>query len=265
MALNFITGLPRSGSTLLSAVLRQNPSLHADVESPLVDVVVAATKAMSAAEGAVFISDDQRQMVLKGIIQSYYSHLSHKECVFDSNRRWSSLTFMLARLCPEARLICCVRNPAWILDSLERNVRRNALIAPRIFGHEMGTVYSRAEEVSTRQLLRPSLQALRQAWFSEEAESLVAVRYESFVQRPQEVIDRLYAVLGLQPWPHDFKQVTFERPDFDAILGSPGLHTVVGPVKAVSRPTVLPPELFSSMDDEFWLRPAENPNGVLVL
>ena len=34
-ATHFISGLPRSGSTLLSALLRQNPSFHADISSPV--------------------------------------------------------------------------------------------------------------------------------------------------------------------------------------------------------------------------------------
>jgi len=31
----FIAGLPRSGSTLLSAILRQNPRFHAAMSSPI--------------------------------------------------------------------------------------------------------------------------------------------------------------------------------------------------------------------------------------
>jgi hypothetical protein len=37
-----ISGLPRSGSTLLAAILRQNPCFHASVSTPLADLV--ATK-----------------------------------------------------------------------------------------------------------------------------------------------------------------------------------------------------------------------------
>ena len=32
---HFISGLPRSGTTLLSAILRQNPRFHANVTSPV--------------------------------------------------------------------------------------------------------------------------------------------------------------------------------------------------------------------------------------
>ena len=34
-AFNFISGLPRSGSTLTAAILRQNPRFHAGMSSPI--------------------------------------------------------------------------------------------------------------------------------------------------------------------------------------------------------------------------------------
>ena len=46
---HFIAGLPRSGSTLFSALLRQNPDFHADISSPvmgLVDGVIAQTRSL---------------------------------------------------------------------------------------------------------------------------------------------------------------------------------------------------------------------------
>ena len=33
--IHFISGLPRSGSTLLAALLRQNPRFHADMSGPM--------------------------------------------------------------------------------------------------------------------------------------------------------------------------------------------------------------------------------------
>jgi hypothetical protein len=33
--IHFISGFPRSGTTLLAALLRQNPRFHASIESPV--------------------------------------------------------------------------------------------------------------------------------------------------------------------------------------------------------------------------------------
>ena len=54
-ALHFISGLPRSGSTLLAAILRQNTRFHAAMTSPVGHVFNAALTAMGAEnEFAVF-------------------------------------------------------------------------------------------------------------------------------------------------------------------------------------------------------------------
>jgi hypothetical protein len=45
-AFHFISGLPRSGSTLLAAILRQNPAFHAAMTSPVGALYMALETAM---------------------------------------------------------------------------------------------------------------------------------------------------------------------------------------------------------------------------
>ena len=45
--IHFISGLPRSGSTLFSAILRQNPRFHAMMTSPVGGLYMAMLNAMS--------------------------------------------------------------------------------------------------------------------------------------------------------------------------------------------------------------------------
>ncbi|MEG4331139.1 MULTISPECIES: sulfotransferase [unclassified Microcoleus] len=47
MKAHFISGLPRSGSTLLAALLRQNPRFHAAMTSPVGGLVERMLCAMS--------------------------------------------------------------------------------------------------------------------------------------------------------------------------------------------------------------------------
>jgi sulfotransferase len=56
--IHFISGLPRSGSTLLAALLRQNPRLHAGMTSPVATIYTAVEGALSRRhETSVFIND----------------------------------------------------------------------------------------------------------------------------------------------------------------------------------------------------------------
>lgn len=263
--IHFISGLPRSGSTLLSAILCQNPRFHAGIQSAVSEIFSNALRIMSSSESALFISDAQRERILRSIVSEYYAELSSDMVIFDSSRNWCTVLPALASLFPDSRVICCVRNPAWILDSVERLVQRNAFLASKMFGHEVGNVFSRVEAMTKNAFLGPSLNSLRQAWFSEYADRLIALRYDSLVETPGEIIDQLYDLLGLERFAHDFEHLEYEEVEFDARLGMPGLHRVGARVEAKKRQTILPSDLFSQHDREFWEMPGQNPRRVKIL
>lgn len=133
--IHFISGLPRSGSTLLAGILRQNPRFHAGMSSPVAAMYMALEKSMSRRnESAVFIDPVQRRDVLTGLFSNYYRELQTTKVVFDTNRMWTAKLPALTQLFPDARVICCVRDVNWIMDSIERLVRRNAFEPSGMFG-----------------------------------------------------------------------------------------------------------------------------------
>jgi sulfotransferase len=149
--IHFISGLPRSGSTLLAAILRQNPRFHAAMTSPVGVMYMALESAMSRRnETAVFFTDTQRRDVLRGVFTNYYGAMQAEKLVIDTNRIWCAKLPALTQLFPQAKVICCVRNIAWIMDSIERLVRKNAFELSGMFGFEPGsTVYTRLNRIAT--------------------------------------------------------------------------------------------------------------------
>ncbi len=76
--LHVIAGLPRSGSTLLSAILRQNPRFRAEVTSPVLSLCSSALEKMSPnSEFYTFFDDDRRRRILRSIFTGYYGELSN--------------------------------------------------------------------------------------------------------------------------------------------------------------------------------------------
>jgi sulfotransferase len=89
--IHFVSGLPRAGSTLLSALLRQNPALHANITSPLGSLVSTVLQDMSQGnETAIFIDNAQRTALLRGLFDSYYHAIHPMKTVFDTNRGWTT-------------------------------------------------------------------------------------------------------------------------------------------------------------------------------
>ena len=206
-------------------------------------------------EAAVFINDTQRRAVLKGLFRSYYETTHGERLVFDTNRAWCTKLPALGQLFPSARVICCVRDVGWIMDSVERLVRRNAFELSGMFGFEPGgTVYTRINRIAGSDgLVGYALDALREAFFGEDAHRLILVEYQALTRAPGETMRLLYDVLGEPPFAHDFENVEYQADDFDEALGTRGLHTVRRRVEWVERQTVLPPELFARFaGDMFW-------------
>jgi sulfotransferase len=266
---HLISGLPRSGSTLLAAILRQNPRFHAGMSSPVGSLFMALQGAMSKRnEAAVFIDEAQKRKLLQGIFDNYYHAIHPAKLVFDTNRAWCSKLPTLAQLFPAAKVICCVRHVPWIMDSIERLIRRNAFELSGIFGYEASnTVYTRVNRLALNDgLVGFAMDALREAYWGEDAGRLILVGYEALAKRPEQTLRQLYEFLG-EPWfSHDFDNVEYEADEFDLALGTPSLHRVRRKVEWIDRTTVLPPELFDRfVNDAFWAVPELNTRGVPVI
>ncbi|MEG4818354.1 sulfotransferase [Microcoleus sp. K5-D4] len=86
MKAHFISGLPRSGSTLLAALLRQNPRFHAAMTSPVGGLVERMWSAMTEDnEFSVFISSEQKLALIMSIFSAYYHRQAEKEVILDTH------------------------------------------------------------------------------------------------------------------------------------------------------------------------------------
>lgn len=267
---HFISGLPRAGSTLLAALLRQNPAVHAGMTSPVGSLFTALLREMSQGnETAVFLNNAQRETLLRGLFEGYYRDIHPRQLVFDTNRLWTSKLPALAGLFPRARVVCCVRHVPWVLDSIERLVRRNRFELSKIFNFEPGgTVYSRIEGLGSGSgMVGFAWNALREAFYGEEAGRIMLLTYETLTATPQIALDAVYDFIGAPRFTHDPAAVAYEEAaEFDARLGTPGLHAVGRQVKPQSRATILPPDLFRRFEpDSFWRDPAMNLRGVRIV
>lgn len=255
-AFHFISGLPRSGSTLLSAILRQNPRFHAGISSPVAALASGLLAQVSAgSEFAPLVSRQQRRALLRGLFAAYYE-AQPQPVLFDTNRVWCARLPLLADLFPGSKVIACVRNVAWVMDSIERLYRADPYENTRLFGGNpsRSTVYTRLEGLAQHdQLVGSAWAALREAYYGEHAESLLLVDYELLSRAPQQVMPLIYDFIGEPAFEHDFDHVEYDAVDFDLQLGVPGLHTVRSKVQFQARRSVIPPDLFDKYSKlSFW-------------
>jgi sulfotransferase len=258
---HFISGLPRSGSTLLAAILRQNPRLRAGMTSPVGALVQGVLAQVSAgSEFGAMVDRDMRRRLLKGLFDSYYADEPADSVIFDTNRTWSAKMGTILDIFPGAKVIACVRNVAWVMDSMERLYRSDPYENTRLFGGNMArsTVYSRCEGLAQHdQLVGFAWSALREAFYGEHGSSLLVLDYELLAQAPHKVLPLVYDFIGEPHFEHDFENVEYDAPEFDVPLGAPGLHKVRSRVELKERRPIIPPDLFEKYAQlSFWGDPA---------
>lgn len=262
MDFHFISGLPRSGSTLLASILSQNPAFKASIMSPVGMVVTKTLEGMAPnlneAEG--FLEDYQRLAMLRGLMRGYYEEHaipgSPVRAVFDTNRRWTNNAALLDQLFPGSRIICMVREPAAIVDSFERLFRANPTYLSLVYGAIANTtVYERAVE-----LMRPAgalgfaLSALRDAYYGPHHANLLMISYEDLCRFPQAIMLELHKALGYPEFEYRFDRIEGipGAEEFDRRLGTPGLHDLMPRVQYQERTSCLPPDIVERLPDAFW-------------
>jgi sulfotransferase len=255
----FISGLPRSGSTLLSAILRQNPEFYADISSPVQGLVTSAINVITGSESNHLIDESRRKHILRSTFSAYYDAVE-QPTVFDTSRGWTAKTSLLKELYPKTKIICCVRDLPWILDSFERIAAKNTLWNAALTDDESRqTVTTRCDALMD---VKKEGQVVKPYYFLEEGlllnpDMIQLVEYESLCKNPESVMREIYQFIGKQYFDHDFKNVEYENEVFDKALNMKSLHTVRKEVTWQERPSILPKSVWEKYaGKDFWRTPA---------
>jgi sulfotransferase len=255
---HFISGLPRSGSTLLSAILKQNPRFTANISDPLhsyIHSIIRDTNTAVGMDAAVPI--DRRKEIIRDLFDVFYKH--GNEVCFNTNRGWTADTSLLKDIFPDFKMIVCLRDIPWILDSFEQlNAKNPYTIKPLYHHQELGTVHDRCRMLMGEvpnfggYVLGPLIN-VQQSMFSNEKNQICYVEYDTLVNDPLGTMQKIYQFLGETWFEHDFDNVEDSYDEFDSQAKIKGLHTVRRKVENQIRTSILPGELWDAYTPKsFW-------------
>jgi sulfotransferase len=250
---HFITGLPRSGSTLLSSILRQNPKFHASITDPLCTMVKGVIETSQDGPGMKYeVPVDRRKNLVKSLFEGYYQDVN-KEVIFNTNRAWTLLTPQIDDIFPNSKFIVCVRDINWVLDSFETAHRKNPMSTNTVTGGLSGTVYSRINALmEDAGIVGFSYIGIKQAITSNEKHKLMFIEYDNLCKFPEQMLKSIYSFIDESYFPHNFDNVENSWDEYDSEIGIP-LHTVRKKVEFKTRQFILPPDILNKYTNmEVW-------------
>lgn len=249
----FLSGLPRTGSTVLGTLLSQHPSLHPTGTSCIRDLL-DIVKNFNLGESLYFNTRDPSSPVwgmMRGMLYGSYEKVS-REIVVEKSRGWANdIPLLRALTGGDPKILAPVRPIPEIIASFVLICRKSEKIS-RIESE----VLSSKREITPWSLSRliwekyiyPDWRGFK-AGYDENPECFLLLKYDDIVNQPSKTMERICNYLNIGNFDLVTNGLINPNPENDSIYGIPGLHTVRSELKRTSPPAweVLGEECY-----EFW-------------
>ena len=244
----FMAGLPRSGSTLLSSLLNQNPRFYSGPSSPVLSTMFTIENHLLQDElYHGYPKPDQINIMIENIINHFYSDVE-QSIIFDKNRAWTArVPYIQGYIKQKAKIICPVRDIEEILTSMitmirrnpykEGNLRINFIDEQLIKLNIPITDDNRCEYIAGPDgILGQSLNSIREGIDAGFGDCFHYVEYTDLVNHPEQTLDKLYKFLEEEPFEHKFEGLDNSNRERDMeTYGLEDMHEIRSTLKATSK------------------------------
>jgi sulfotransferase len=261
----FMAGLPRSGSTLLKSILDQNPNIHANPVSPVMELMYHTEEYLKQSEQYLgYPKPKSAYKIISSYIENYYFD-REEPVIIDHCRAWpNNIERIKTYITPNPKIICPVRDIAEILTSFITMVHRNDDQVSFIDQHliEKGVTVDDDNRcqylMSDEGIVEQALWAQGQAFIKNDTRHLLMVEYNDLVSNPDETMKRIYDFLEMDYYAHDFNNVENKNRENDDQWYLKDMHYVRKEVKKTSKnpEDILSPYILNRYKKlEYWKYP----------
>jgi sulfotransferase len=215
----FLSGLPRSGSTLLSAILSQNPLIHAEGNSAVCQLMwdMQQSCEINALEQIAANNRFATQNDLISTIPAVYYKNTDKPIVVDKCRSWTlpaNMAMIRRYITDKPKVIVLTRQLGEVVNSFISLNKRNGFDVPA----------DSFLEPHSEPVMR-SNDGVEYARANNNGEFLF-IDYQDLCDYPVEVLSSIYSFCGWESFQHDFDNVVNNHSENDAVYGLVGMHDI---------------------------------------
>lgn len=217
-----LSGLPRTGSTLLSAILSQNPKIHAEGNSAVCQLMWDTYVSCSQNCAEQLLANNRQKTVfdvISSIPSTYYKDILEEETIIvDKSRSWT--------LEPNVRILEKFVDSNIKMIVLERPIEE--IVKSFVKLHQQN-----GKEFNALDLLKPMSEPLMRSkagleWAKKnnEKNTFLFIQYQELVETPQKVMEKIYEFLQWEPFEHYFENISVKYPENDTIYQLTGQHVI---------------------------------------
>lgn len=222
----FMSGLPRSGSTLLMNILAQNPNIQPSGTSGLFEVITGMRNQYTLSKNVKAQDEEEMDARFKaaclGAIQGWSGGKGH--IYIDKSRAWPQHIEFLQTIGIKPYIIVNIRDLRNVLASMEKLYRKNVLrIDPaagatttenrvKLWGGgvPVGEAANQVKDIFTRGL----------------DPQMIFVKYEDLTVAPDVTLKNIYDYIEEDNYEHDFNNVVQVTHEDDRLHDIPNLHNI---------------------------------------
>jgi sulfotransferase len=219
-----LSGLPRSGSTLLSSILSQNPNIHAEGNSAVCQLMWDMAQSCNTTAYQQLFANDRLQTgidLVAAIPHIYYKNVN-ASIIVDKCRSWTLETNMnLIRTCiTSTPKVIILERP--LVDIVK------SFVNLRIKNNYLGDPEEKLLDEWSEPIMR-SWQGVKWAKENNNGE-FIFIQYDDLVNDTKNVLDKIYDFCEIDFFDHDLNNIVNKHPENDEFYNLIGQHDI--------RPTI---------------------------
>ena len=230
----FLAGLPRSGNTLLSSILNQNPEIYSSPLSPVSEHMWQSHLTNNNLEQSLTNQYPQRSnYLISKMLENYYNDVE-KPVIFDRDKNWAhpaNIDMLNTYLDYKPKIVYTTRPIIEILASLMAIFKDQLVYMMNASEYTVDSDLSRNDnlcdylmsehgQVGKLYIAFDSIDYLKD-------NTIHIVKYQDLLSTPQETMNGIYDFLEIDRFKHNFTNIKKVDQDNDAAAGHPkDLHKI---------------------------------------
>ncbi len=233
---HFMAGLPRSGSTVLSALLNQHPDIYASPQTDLIGLLYEVqTRIPSYESYKAGLFQDGYENILRNMANNFYSQIT-KPVIIDKNRGWGT-PYNFDNISPyvnkDGKVIITMRPILEVLASFAKvmdKTEKKMGYLPYLDEGLWVSGYRNKKDAQIESIMQLNEEMDRAIYsvanlLKNHRERALVIWFDDLVASPQETMDRVSDFLDLKKHEYNFDSILeVDKHDDLAGYGIIGLH-----------------------------------------